>query len=316
MPAPAIKHLQRTQNNLAVPRPSKSTLASPIDARRPKSTASVPTPLRHGQKSSQQNSHVRSQTPRPDVLAIQFHAALKRGIASRRHLPQPGDSGRHVEPSQVLNLICRKIVQRMRPGPHQTHVPFHHVPELRQFIQAVPPQKSPQPRDPRIIGDLEERPDLWLFSADCLSTHRHRSPWCETCSSGTAAPSALPAARCRESAPRIQLDHPAITAEQAADRTVNASPAPTTSTTRFRRSAAAGKRSACRQITGKSPTRSTSASRWLASKQLRNNLQIQAATAAPRAAPHGQARDHAALPESLHPQIPCAPAGPGRSPAR
>ena len=78
---------------------------------------------------------------------------------------------------------------------------------------------------------------------------------------------------------------PAIAASNG-DSTANAKPAPATSTTRFRTSPAAGNRSACRQITGKSPDSLDLASRWLAPEQFRNNLHVQPQS--PRLAQHLQ----------------------------
>src|SRR5437879_268132 len=40
---------------------------------------------------------------------------------------------------------------------NQAHIPLQHIPQLRQFVEAVLAKKTAEPGDARIIGDFEER---------------------------------------------------------------------------------------------------------------------------------------------------------------
>src|SRR5882757_8854585 len=92
-----------------------------------------------------------------DILDIEVHGGLKGWIPPRCNLPQAGHSRNDVQPRQMLNCISGKIIQRMRPRPHEAHLTFQYVPQLRKFVQTVAPQKSSDSRDSRIIRDFEER---------------------------------------------------------------------------------------------------------------------------------------------------------------
>src|SRR4051794_18033805 len=46
-------------------------------------------------------------------------------------------------------------MHRQRSWPHQRHVAFEHIPQLRQFIETCVAQKSADPSQPRIIFHLE-----------------------------------------------------------------------------------------------------------------------------------------------------------------
>src|SRR5262249_41012958 len=76
-------------------------------------TCSFTAPLQYGRDGLPQDSQVEPQTPRPDILAIQFHAPLKRGIASRGHLPQSCDAWSYIQPGKMFQFVFRHIVERM-----------------------------------------------------------------------------------------------------------------------------------------------------------------------------------------------------------
>src|SRR5580692_348270 len=84
-----------------------------------------------------QNLEVSPQGPASDVFQIKSQAALKRWIATRRHLPQTGEPWWYAQPLQISKVIALEVVDRMGPWPHQAHFTAHDVPELGQFVQAV-----------------------------------------------------------------------------------------------------------------------------------------------------------------------------------
>src|SRR5260370_336101 len=66
----------------------------------------------------QQNPEVHPQAPILDVVQIQHHRGVERGIAPRLDLPQARDARLHIEPSKVLERVALVIVYRMWPRPH------------------------------------------------------------------------------------------------------------------------------------------------------------------------------------------------------
>ena len=60
------------------------------------------------------------------------------------------------EPSQLPRLVLVRP-RRKRPRPDQGHVTAHHIPELRQFVQAGATQQVADRRDARVVARLEER---------------------------------------------------------------------------------------------------------------------------------------------------------------
>ena len=92
-----------------------------------------------------------------DISEVQQHARFERRISARGHLPKTGYAGFHFEALLMPRPVEFNIFQWVRARPNQTHVPLQDVPQLRQLVQAVFAQKFAEPRDPRIICNLEER---------------------------------------------------------------------------------------------------------------------------------------------------------------
>src|SRR5579863_4536400 len=176
---------------------------------------SVSAPLDQSQQRPKHNPQILPQTPRPDVFPVQVHPALERGITTRHHLPQPGNSGHYIQPCQVFDLVSRKVVQRMRTRADQAHLSFQHVPQLRQFVQAVPSQDPSQTRDPGIAGDLEAWPRLLVLPPQTqfqlVRVAHHGAELV-----ATKGPALISGARRGIKHPsfRIQLDHPRDQAQQ------------------------------------------------------------------------------------------------------
>ena len=52
-------------------------------------------------------------------------------------------------------LVFGHLIRGERTWPHQAHLAFQHVHQLRQFVQAAPAQDSPHPSHTGIVGELE-----------------------------------------------------------------------------------------------------------------------------------------------------------------
>src|SRR6266851_5004095 len=66
----------------------------------------------------QQNREVHPQAPILDVVQIQHHRGVERGIAPRLDLPQARYARLHIQPSKVLERVALVIVYRMWPRPY------------------------------------------------------------------------------------------------------------------------------------------------------------------------------------------------------
>src|SRR2546423_7179777 len=79
----------------------------------------------------------------------------------------------------MLHFVCGKIIQRMGTRPYEAHFTPYHVPKLGKLIEAIAPQDTSNPRDPRIVCNLEDRArSLVMVSQSILQLLRiadHRS---------------------------------------------------------------------------------------------------------------------------------------------
>ncbi len=64
--------------------------------------------------------------------------------------------GRTLRPHLEMPAHERGLIERKRARSHQAHVTAQHVPELRQFVYRPPAELGSEPRDPRIIPELQQ----------------------------------------------------------------------------------------------------------------------------------------------------------------
>jgi hypothetical protein len=121
----------------------------------------------------QQNPAVEQHAPLLDVDKIQQHANLKRRICARQDLPKSGDARLYFEALAMFRTVTNAVFYRMWARSDQAHVASQNVPQLRQFVETVLAKKSAERCEPRIAGDLEERPaTLVLMTQRFLETVR------------------------------------------------------------------------------------------------------------------------------------------------
>ena len=77
-----------------------------------------------------------------------------------RDLPQPGDPRQHQVALLVPLLEPLEVAHRQRPRTDERHLAADHVDELRQLVEREAAQEPPDPRQPRIVADLEQRARL------------------------------------------------------------------------------------------------------------------------------------------------------------
>src|SRR5216684_6123510 len=67
----------------------------------------------------------------------------------------------------MLHFVCGKIIQWMGTRADKAHFTLQHVPKLGKLVETVAPQKTSDPRDPRIVCNLEEGTRSLVMVSQC-----------------------------------------------------------------------------------------------------------------------------------------------------
>ena len=92
-----------------------------------------------------------------DVVPLDGEAFRESQLAAAVHLHGTGDSWFELESKPLLSCIAFDEIELLRARPHQAHVSDQHVPELRELVEAPPPQRASDTRDTGIVTKLEHR---------------------------------------------------------------------------------------------------------------------------------------------------------------
>src|SRR6266446_3775860 len=103
-----------------------------------------------------QDAYVEGQSPVLDIGEIEMHVEIERWTVARGDLPESGHPRLHVQAPVVVEFVAADFVHRVRPRPHQAHLPAQHIPELREFVEAVAADESAETGDPGVIPQLED----------------------------------------------------------------------------------------------------------------------------------------------------------------
>src|SRR5438552_3990675 len=111
----------------------------------------------HSRKRPYQNRKIEPQRPVFDVLPVEPHYLLEVDhAAAAPYLARARDPRLRTQPPEVMILVAQQVRLEERPRPDERHVADQHVPQLRQLVQAPPPEYASQLRHPRIVRDLEQ----------------------------------------------------------------------------------------------------------------------------------------------------------------
>jgi len=95
----------------------------------------------------------------PDVLHIQRDPVVETHVMSLiGNLPQAGKSRCGSQSETLIRGVSSHFIRQGRSGPHKGHMPHENIQKLRQFVERMPPNESPHPRDPGVILYLKGGP--------------------------------------------------------------------------------------------------------------------------------------------------------------
>src|SRR6267143_4177050 len=127
-----------------------------VISRTVRSTRSAPG--ENDQWSPQQDLQVQPQRPVFDIRQVKLDHLVEIEDRPTTHLPQTSETWRNRESAKLARAIFGNFVGQRWPWADQAHLPAQHVEQLRQLVQAQPPQDAPEWRDPRVIAQLEGVP--------------------------------------------------------------------------------------------------------------------------------------------------------------
>src|SRR5437899_5272728 len=111
---------------------------------------------KHHPNRGHQDAYVEGQSPVLDIGEIEMHVEIERWTVARGDLPESGHPRFHVQASVVVKFVAANFVHRVRPRPHQAHLPAQHIPELRKFVEAVAADEPTETGDSGVIFELED----------------------------------------------------------------------------------------------------------------------------------------------------------------
>src|ERR1700710_1841388 len=110
-----------------------------------------------GARGAQEDRQVAGDREVVEVVALHRQPLLEGEVAAAVDLHRPGQAGLDREPGTLALVIEGDHGLLLGPRPDQRHVPLEHVDQLRQLVEAGPPQELSGPGDSRVVDDLEGR---------------------------------------------------------------------------------------------------------------------------------------------------------------
>ena len=84
-----------------------------------------------------QQNKVQPHGPVMNIPVIHLHSFRIIHVISPAGLPDTGNAGTHHGILFEIHAVSWNLLLYDRPGSHEAHFPFQHVPELRQFVQPL-----------------------------------------------------------------------------------------------------------------------------------------------------------------------------------
>src|SRR5262249_21943244 len=129
--------------------------SAPRAARRTRRSMRVAVDAEGVPEGLQQDLQIEAETPALDVVEVVLDPLLDRRVAAPAvDLRPAGDPGLHLVAEHVAGHAATEFLDEARalgPRADQAHLTAQHVDELRQFVEAGPPQKYAQGGAARIV---------------------------------------------------------------------------------------------------------------------------------------------------------------------
>src|SRR5258708_25620093 len=120
-----------------------------------------------GRYGAKQNGRVEPERPAIDVFKIELHPLIEREVAAARNLPKASQAGLDAKSSFLpCQFHAGRITQRQGPWSHDAHVSQQHINQLRQLVDAGPPQPTTDRRHSWIVANFEYRTGLLVQVLD------------------------------------------------------------------------------------------------------------------------------------------------------
>src|SRR5512142_894054 len=124
-------------------------------------SAGAPPGQDHDRRTAE-DPEVQAERPVRDVIQIEPNHPRAIQITPPSHLPEARQPRQDRHPAPVTRRVHlpqqRAVAELERAGAHQAHLTPQDVPQLRQLVQARPPQELSQPRHPGVLAHLEQHP--------------------------------------------------------------------------------------------------------------------------------------------------------------
>src|SRR5579859_7827909 len=97
--------------------------------------------MQHAPEGSYQDPEVKGQTPVVHIPDVFFESFVPTERVSPVDLSPTANSRLNLVAPRLFCVVTIQVLHKERPRPDKAHLTREHVPELRDFIQAVSPQQ-------------------------------------------------------------------------------------------------------------------------------------------------------------------------------
>src|SRR5512146_1716810 len=134
------------------------TSASPSQARSSEPERSVRAPAAENDAHGlDHDPEIEPKRPIVDVLSLETNDFFEiRDEITPADLPRPRQPRHDAEADEMPRLVAPNFDRNRRAWSHERHLAGEHIEELRQLVEAESTKQPPDPRDSRIVSQLEQ----------------------------------------------------------------------------------------------------------------------------------------------------------------
>src|SRR5438067_245909 len=113
-------------------------------------------PSEYVARRTEQQLDVGPERPARHIQVVDLDHLLERHAAAAEDLPRASHAGRQVQAAPAPALYEVVLVDDERARADQAHLALEDVDQLRQLVEGSLAEETPDARDARVVGDLEE----------------------------------------------------------------------------------------------------------------------------------------------------------------